>query len=1013
MLLDEVNELLCNHVGVQFWSHFDWFDFSAVNDEDFASKIEKSLYKANSDLLIAKMGILEQYEALCEENLIQASFSAPGVQRALVRTLHHLETLWHLVVLPTPSVILSAGSRETAIRGGLWKKLFFCLFSHNFDRVFGSKESEGEDEAAEEEEDKVIAFDTGFENVIRQINLLCLVDPLNDVLKAIVCDKIQARIGARMVGIYDAPDQLKEAQEWLSKSCLNFLAFVLSPDLERDQLGSKLKEWEDSRIKERELANGEAEEASNFDFKSSSKRVASNHARSGGSAYPKRDLSSSIKKTSSQTKRRSSLVGESEESDEDEFELDYASLATNQPLFTPARSASAISSATGAISPLGNVSRMSSPLRPSSPSGASKIPSSPIPLSMGTSLNGMGEWLKKKSIHGMTRNESSQSASQLSSYALQPTSHQSSSHLRLLYKWRAQLTSFLFELTLKLRISELFNLIVDYPNSLPALEDLRTCLNVTGHYGDLIQSLRAAFAKRLMHPGATTADIVTLYISCIRAIKDIDPSTVLLSLVTVDLREYLRQRSDSLRNLVSLLTEDGGEPGISLISDLEASASASGGNSSSGGGGISGSGNQDNDADSDDDADLESSIITREHANNNTSKGDIWNPSPVIRAPQRFASDSGASSSSMASKSKDIISMLIGIHGSKESFIVEYANLLASRLLALSDFATEQEVKNVELMKLKFGEATMHQCEVMLKDMAESKRANTNIHHTIKESLAKGQKVLPQRPSNDEMNASIMPDEEEDNPAIYNLEGVEMTNAIFSHLYWPSSFQPLPVVLPEPWNSQRLAIEHQFSTLKSSRSLVWYDGMGSVDIELCLLKKKEEGEEEVPEGDEDSEANNAFEVKTFTVTPVQAAIIMLFEEREEWDADAMVEKLKLPSLEILRRHTSLWMSNGILLEPQPGLFRLSDRLDASDAIDEDTGLEMDEEMEENFDEFIPFIIAMLKNLGGLPIAKIHQKMTNFNADYELTIQQLKELLEKMVAAETLDVAGGQYSVLKK
>lgn len=38
-----------------------------------------------------------------------------------------------------------------------------------------------------------------------------------------------------------------------------------------------------------------------------------------------------------------------------------------------------------------------------------------------------------------------------------------------------------------------------------------------------------------------------------------------------------------------------------------------------------------------------------------------------------------------------------------------------------------REIRNVELLKLRFGEAPMHFCEVMLKDMADSRRINANI----------------------------------------------------------------------------------------------------------------------------------------------------------------------------------------------------------------------------------------------------------------------------------------------
>lgn len=92
-------------------------------------------------------------------------------------------------------------------------------------------------------------------------------------------------------------------------------------------------------------------------------------------------------------------------------------------------------------------------------------------------------------------------------------------------------------------------------------------------------------------------------------------------------------------------------------------------------------------------------------------------------------------------RSSDIISLLVSIYGSKDIFINEYRDVLADRLLhqhnyntARSAFSSPQkvegqgrpftgdpllcvfrEIRNVELLKLRFGESHMHYCEVMLK----------------------------------------------------------------------------------------------------------------------------------------------------------------------------------------------------------------------------------------------------------------------------------------------------------
>lgn len=72
--------------------------------------------------------------------------------------------------------------------------------------------------------------------------------------------------------------------------------------------------------------------------------------------------------------------------------------------------------------------------------------------------------------------------------------------------------------------------------------------------------------------------------------------------------------------------------------------------------------------------------------------------------------------------------MVVDIYGSKEMFVGEYRNLLADRLLTQLDFSPEKEIRNLELLKLRFGDSVLHNCEVMLKDISDSKRIDAHIH---------------------------------------------------------------------------------------------------------------------------------------------------------------------------------------------------------------------------------------------------------------------------------------------
>lgn len=82
-------------------------------------------------------------------------------------------------------------------------------------------------------------------------------------------------------------------------------------------------------------------------------------------------------------------------------------------------------------------------------------------------------------------------------------------------------------------------------------------------------------------------------------------------------------------------------------------------------------------------------------------------------------------------RTADIISMVVDIYGSKDLFVSEYRNLLADRLLTQLDFTPDKEIRNLELLKLRFGENLLHNCEVMLKDISESKRINSHIQSDI------------------------------------------------------------------------------------------------------------------------------------------------------------------------------------------------------------------------------------------------------------------------------------------
>ena len=92
-------------------------------------------------------------------------------------------------------------------------------------------------------------------------------------------------------------------------------------------------------------------------------------------------------------------------------------------------------------------------------------------------------------------------------------------------------------------------------------------------------------------------------------------------------------------------------------------------------------------------------------------------------------------------RSSDIISTLVNIYGSRELFVNEYRGLLADRILSGFSYDTARELRYLELLKLRFGESQLHHCEVMLKDVADSRRCNSHIQSLKEEGKDEADKA--------------------------------------------------------------------------------------------------------------------------------------------------------------------------------------------------------------------------------------------------------------------------------
>ncbi|XP_032682669.1 anaphase-promoting complex subunit 2 isoform X2 [Odontomachus brunneus] len=490
--------------------------------------------------------------------------------------------------------------------------------------------------------------------------------------------------------------------------------------------------------------------------------------------------------------------------------------------------------------------------------------------------------------------------------------------------FKRKLSHFLYETYIKIRVDHLFSIIIEYPESQAAVEDLRICLERTDLRRFLVSTLQEAIKTRLLHPGVNTPDIVTAYIAAIKALKHLDSTGVLLETVTEPVKTYLKSREDTVRSVVNSLLDDS----PSELADELAKGEC---------------------------LQLDDGSVDDE-----TEDWEKWMPDPVDADPGK----------STQRKDVDIISSLVNVYGSQDLFVNEYRTLLADRLLSQLNYHTEREIRHLELLKRRFGENQLHYCEVMLKDVYDSKRIDGNIHSDTS----------------------------------YNLQREHFPTSalILSAQFWPPFKEDWKLELPSIVQDQLNKYVKAFEALKGNRTLCWKPHLGNVNLEIELKGKKLD----------------------INVTPVHATIILHYQDKNEWALEDLAEVMHAPPT-VLRRKMAFWVSQGLLKETTNDVYVLQEentymsRLPADIVEEEEIESAMasaSDQREEELQVFWSYIVGMLTNLDSMPLERIHQMLKMFASQGPGTVEcglpELKHFLDRKVREHQLLFTGGLYRLPK-
>ncbi|XWW92633.1 hypothetical protein V2A60_000558 [Cordyceps javanica] len=502
-----------------------------------------------------------------------------------------------------------------------------------------------------------------------------------------------------------------------------------------------------------------------------------------------------------------------------------------------------------------------------------------------------------------------------------------------------------------MRIHELFDIVLHWPETRGGLDDLGYSVTTPQRRLALTDTFSAALQHRLLHPGRSTLEILQTYISMIRTFHALDHSKVLLDRVVHALQLYLCQRDDAIRIVVTGLLanpkgDDADEAETKLVELAVIINEAS---------------------------QLQRTAIDEEDLDWDDMN---WVPDPV---------DAGVNYK--RPKNEDVVGTLISALGSQDIFIKEFQHIIAERLLSKQP-GFQQEIKVLGLLKKSFGEHALQNCDVMVKDIQDSRRVDAVLRRKIRSAHQSGA------------------------PAI------SYHSRILSRLFWPSLAKETFKV-PGPVAEVQAQYEAGFEQLKSSRKLGWLDNLGTATVTLELEDRTVEVECKT------YEAAVIYEFQNGGTQSDTGAQQRTFEEI--WQS-LMIDE---DTLELALR---FWVMKKILKDVGNQTYMVMERLDSNqdrgeahddlsiDAYAEAPGSATPKKMKpidpkeaERRTIYWQFILGMLTNSApAMPLSQIAMMMKMLIADgCHWSNEELQEFLGEKIAAGELELSGGKYRLLKK
>ncbi|ODV83359.1 hypothetical protein CANARDRAFT_179466, partial [[Candida] arabinofermentans NRRL YB-2248] len=251
----------------------------------------------------------------------------------------------------------------------------------------------------------------------------------------------------------------------------------------------------------------------------------------------------------------------------------------------------------------------------------------------------------------------------------------------------------------ELRITESFDIVLDYPESEVAFKELRECLSTEEQKGRLVDAFIQFCRKRLLHAGVNTTDIIKCYISTIRSFLIVDHRGVLLDKVCRPIRSYLKERDDTIQCIVFALLDT--TPDNKLI-ELAIELRKGG---------------------------------TKKEQHHESERDLNWVPDPVDALPDF-----------RKGMVEDAVESLISIFDTKDAFLEELIKVFSLQLLNITNYDVREVYVKLKLLKSRFGTSEFSSLDVMLKDLIQSRYIDRALNHSTVHSSIISHLFWPELP---------------------------------------------------------------------------------------------------------------------------------------------------------------------------------------------------------------------------------------------------------------------------